>query len=187
MAILPLVIAPDERLNQPSATVTQVNDEVRALIRDMLETMYHNKGLGLAAVQVGVMKRIVVVDVAWGSPRYEGTEHEGKPGKPMTFINPEIIAESEEMMEFKEGCLSFPEHYSDVERPADVTVRYLDEQGKEQTLQASGILSVCLQHEIDHTNGVVFVDHISKLKRDMILRKLKKAKRLGLVSEEADE
>lgn len=186
MAILPLVIAPDERLNQPSATVEVVDDSVRTLIADMLETMYHNKGIGLAAVQVGVQKRVIVVDIEWGSPRYEGTEHENKPGKPMTFINPEIIEESEDLFKFKEGCLSFPEHYSDVERPAEVTVRYLDGQGNEQTARVRGLLSVCLQHEIDHTNGVVFVDHISKLKRDMILRKLKKAKRLGLTTEDAE-
>lgn len=187
MAILPLVIAPDPRLNLPSETVMQVDDGIRAIIRDMLETMYHSKGIGLAAVQVGIQKRIIVADVEWGSPRYAGTEHEGKPGKPIALINPEIIDESEEWMAFNEGCLSFPEYYSQVERPAEVTIRYLNEQGESKNLRAGGILSVCLQHEIDHTNGVVFVDHISKLKRDMILRKLKKAKRLGLVNADSEE
>lgn len=186
MAVLPLVIAPDERLNHPSERVEHINEEIRTLVADMLETMYHSKGIGLAAVQVGVQKRIVVIDVEWGSPRYEGTEHEGKPGKPMAFINPEIIEESDELFTFKEGCLSFPEHYSDVERPAEVTVRYQDEHGQSHTRRVRGLLSVCLQHEIDHTNGVVFVDHISKLKRDMIMRKLKKAKKLGYATTEEE-
>ena len=170
MAVLPLVIAPDERLNTPSKPVTVVDDSIRKLLDDMLDTMYANDGIGLAAVQVGVHKRCIVVDVA---VREGGRE-------PIKFVNPEIIRRSEEKNVFQEGCLSFPDQYSDVVRPSTVTVRYTDENGVEKTMEASEILATCLQHEIDHTNGVVFVDHISLMKRDMILRKLKKAKRLGL-------
>lgn len=172
MTILPLVIAPDERLNTPSAKVEQVDDSIRTLLNDMLETMYANDGIGLAAVQVGVHKRCIVVDVGI---------RDGKP-TPIKLVNPEIVTESEDYSVYNEGCLSFPDQFSDVERPAEVTIRYLDENGAPQTMQASGIMATCIQHEIDHTDGVVFVDHISGLKRDMIIRKLKKAKKLGLVS-----
>ena len=170
MAILPLVIEPDARLHIPSESVVRVDGAVRQLLSDMLETMYAHEGIGLAAVQVGVHTRCIVVDVAQREGRRE----------PMKLINPEIVEKSEAPSVFLEGCLSFPDQYSEVERPERVTVRYLDEQGAEKTLEAEGILATCLQHEIDHTNGIVFVDHISKLKRDMILRKLTKAKRLGL-------
>jgi peptide deformylase len=169
MAIRPLVIAPDERLLIPSTKVEMVDDAIRALLNDMLDTMYANDGIGLAAVQIGVHKRCIVVDVA---VREGGRE-------PMKFINPEIIENTEEDSVFTEGCLSFPDQYSDVVRPKGVRVRYLDEQGVQKTIEATDILATCLQHEIDHTNGIVFVDHISKMKRDIILRKLKKAKRLG--------
>lgn len=171
MAIRPLVIAPDERLLIPSATVDVVDDEVRALLNDMLETMYANDGIGLAAVQIGVHKRCIVVDVAVRDGKKE----------PMKFINPEVVTKADKDSIFAEGCLSFPDQYSEVVRPESVTVRYLDEHGVEKTIEASGILATCLQHEIDHTNGIVFVDHISSMKRDIILRKLKKAKRLGMV------
>ena len=181
MAVLPLVIAPDERLSQRSEPVKEVNDEIKKLAEDMLETMYANNGIGLAAVQVGVMKRVIVVDVEWGSSRYEGDDKETKPGKPIVLINPEIVGESDDISTYNEGCLSFPDQYSEVTRPEVVTIRYLDKDGKEQTKKVDGLLATCIQHEIDHINGVVFVDHISKLKRDMILRKLKKAKKLGSV------
>lgn len=171
MAIRPLVIEPDERLHIPSAKVEVVDDSVRALLDDMLETMYANDGIGLAAVQIGVHKRCIVVDVA---VRDGGRD-------PIKFINPEIVSATAQESVFTEGCLSFPDQYSDVVRPEAVTVRYLDENGVEKTIEATGILATCLQHEIDHINGIVFVDHISKMKRDMILRKLKKAKRLGFV------
>jgi peptide deformylase len=173
MAVLPLVIAPDERLNRPSVKVEVVDDSIRKLLSDMLETMYANDGIGLAAVQVGVHKRCIVMDVAIREGRHE----------PLKLVNPEIITESDDSSVYQEGCLSFPDQYSDVERPAAVTVKYLDEHGVEQTLKAEGIMATCIQHEIDHTNGVVFVDHISSLKRDMILRRLKKAKKLGVVGE----
>ena len=176
MAILPLVIAPDERLNTPSEPVKVVDDSIRKLLDDMLDTMYANDGIGLAAVQVGVHKRCIVVDLA---VRDGGRD-------PIKFINPEIIRKSEEKHMFQEGCLSFPDQYSDVIRPSSVTVRYLNEHGEQKEMEASELLATCLQHEIDHTNGVVFVDHISLMKRDMILRKLKKAKRLGLFAPEPE-
>ena len=173
MTIRPLVIEPDERLHIPSTKVDVVDDATRALLDDMLETMYANDGIGLAAVQIGVHKRCIVVDVA---VRDGGKE-------PIKLINPEIVVKSDNESVFTEGCLSFPDQYSDVVRPETVTVRYLDETGAEKTIEASGIMATCLQHEIDHINGIVFVDHISKMKRDIILRKLKKAKRFGLVDE----
>lgn len=183
MAVLPLVIAPDERLNQPSAPVEKFDDAIRKLCDDMLETMYANQGLGLAAVQVGVHKRIVVVDVGLGSARYrdamEEEEDAQRVRKPMRLINPEILEFSEEQRTFTEGCLSFPDNFSEVERPATITVQYQNEHGDRKLLQATGLLAICIQHEIDHTNGIVFVDHISKLKRDMILKRLRKQKKLG--------
>lgn len=172
MAVLPLIIAPDARLNKPSAIVDVVDDAVRKLLSDMLETMYANDGIGLAAVQVGVHLRCVVVDVAVREGRNE----------PIKLINPEIVDESPVISVFQEGCLSFPDQFSDVERPEAVTIKYLDETGAEKTMKADGIMATCIQHEIDHTNGVVFVDHISKLKRDMIHKKLTKAKKLGMFS-----
>ena len=176
MAILPLIIAPDERLNIPSKPVEVVDDSIRKLLNDMLETMYAADGIGLAAVQVGVHKRCIVVDIA---QRDGGKE-------PMKFINAEIVESAAEPSVYMEGCLSFPDQFSEVERPESVTVRYLDEHGVQKEFQASGLLATCLQHEIDHTNGIVFVDHISTLKRDMIIRKLKKAKKLGLISDHPD-
>lgn len=176
MTVLPLVIAPDDRLKIVSQPVTDINDSVRTLLADMLDTMYANEGIGLAAVQVGVHKRMIVIDIGV------------RVGKrtPIKLINPEIIGLSQDASVYNEGCLSFPDQFSQVERPATVSVRYKDELGNSKTLQADGILATCLQHEIDHMNGIVFVDHISALKRDMILRKLKKAKRLGLVNELPD-
>lgn len=173
MTIRPLVIEPDPRLHIPSKTVEAVDDSIRALLNDMLETMYANDGIGLAAVQIGVHLRCIVVDVA---VREGGRE-------PIKLINAEIVSHTAEQSVFKEGCLSFPDQYSDVTRPESVTVNYFDEEGAPQTLKATGILATCLQHEIDHTNGIVFVDHISKMKRDIIVRKLTKAKRLGLINE----
>ena len=173
MAIRPLVIAPDERLNIASQKVDVVDDSIRALLNDMLETMYANDGLGLAAVQIGVHKRCIVIDVAVRENRNE----------PMKLVNPEIITHSSDDNIFQEGCLSFPDQYSEVKRPESVVVRYLDENGVEKTIEANGILATCIQHEIDHINGIVFVDHISKMKRDMIIKKLKKAKKFGLIDE----
>jgi peptide deformylase len=173
MAVLPLVIAPDERLNRPSHKVEVFDDELRAFAKDLLDTMYANDGIGLAAVQVGVHKRVIAVDVA----RRDGGND------PQFYVNPEIIEEGEDISIYQEGCLSFPDQFSDVERPEGVKIRYQDLDGKEHTVEAHGILATCLQHEIDHTNGIVFVDHISKLKRDMIIKKLTKQKKLGMFSD----
>lgn len=177
MTILPLIIAPDPILNKPSAKVEVVDDSIRKLLADMLETMYANDGIGLAAVQVGVHKRCIVIDIAVREGRNE----------PMKLVNAEVIKKADQSNTFTEGCLSFPDQFSDVVRPESVTVRYLDETGAEKTIEATGILATCIQHEIDHTDGIVFVDHISSMKRDIILRKLKKAKRLGLVDAVPDK
>jgi peptide deformylase len=182
MAVLPLVIAPDERLNISSKTVDEVTPAIKKLADDMLETMYANQGIGLAAVQVGVHKRLIVVDVDWPSPRYDGDEEADKRArKPLILINPQVVSESSEMHLFNEGCLSFPDQYSEVERPEEAKIAYTDLQGNEQLLHAKGLLATCILHEIDHINGIVFVDHISKLKREMILKKLRKQKKLGTI------
>jgi len=167
MAVLPIVWAPDPILKKRCAEVAAVDDDVRRLLNDMLETMYDAPGIGLAAPQVGVDARVIVMDVA----------KEGAPPQPLKLINPEITAASEELSVYNEGCLSLPEHYADIERRARVTVRYLDDAGAERTLEADGLLATCVQHEIDHIDGVLFVDHLSKLKRDLILRKMRKAQK----------
>lgn len=169
MAILPILIAPDARLKTVSKAVDTVDDGLRALMDDMLETMYAAPGIGLAAIQVNVPKRVIVMDVA----------REGDAPDPRFFINPEIIWQSEEQAVFSEGCLSFPEMFDDVERPARIRLRYLDYAGKAQEEAADGLFAVCIQHEMDHLEGVLFVDHLSRLKRDAILRKLQKARRLA--------
>ena len=171
MAILPLIIAPDERLKTQSSPIESVDDDVRKLAADMFETMYHARGIGLAAVQVGILKRLLVADVTW-------REEEG-PGEQHVLINPEIVTGSEDLNVYKEGCLSFPDQFAEVTRPESVRVRYLDRDGKQQEKNFDGLLATCIQHEIDHLNGIVFVDHISPVKRDIILRKLKKLKKQG--------
>lgn len=163
MTVLPLVIAPDPRLAICSEPVEKVDDELRAFMDDMLETMYAEEGIGLAAVQVGVHKRILVMDL-----QIEGEK------KPVFVVNPEIIETSEELNEYEEGCLSFPEQRAKVIRPKRIKVKHLDYHGKEQVLECDELLATCIQHEMDHLNGVVFVDHVSKMRRDMILRKVKK-------------
>ena len=172
MAVLPLIIAPDPLLKQKSAPVKAVDDEVREALNDMLDTMYHSRGIGLAAVQVGMLKRMIVVDVDW-------RDEESLTRNPLKLINAEILWDSEEESIYNEGCLSFPDQFSEVTRPKEIKVAYLDEQGNKKELQATGLLATCIQHEIDHTNGITFVDHISRLKRDMILKRLKKAKERG--------
>ncbi len=172
MALLPIVIAPDPVLKKKSTAVDKVDDAVRTTLEDMLETMYGEGGIGLAAVQVGILKRMIVIDVSW-------RDEDSASRKPLKLINAEIVKDSEEESSYNEGCLSFPDHYSEVIRPTEVTVSYLDEQGKKQELHAIGLLATCIQHEIDHTNGITFVDHISRLKRDMIIKKLVKAKERG--------
>jgi peptide deformylase len=167
MAKLPIVIAPDAVLKTKAKPVERVDDRVRRLLDDMLETMYDAPGIGLAAPQVGVLERVVVIDVA----------EKDHPPSPMRIVNPEIVWSSEELSTYNEGCLSLPEHYADVTRPSRVRVRYLDETGTAREVEADGLLATCLQHEIDHLDGVLFIDRLSMLKRNMILRKLQKAKR----------
>ena len=167
MALLEIITAPDPRLKITAKPVAKVDAEVRRLMDDMLETMYHAFGIGLAAPQVGAAKRVLVIDVA----------RDGEPPTPMRFANPEVIWRSDTLMTVSEGCLSLPEHYADVERPDAVRVRYLDHENEIREIEAKGLLATCLQHEIDHLDGLLFVDHISALKRGMILRKLAKSKR----------
>ncbi len=169
MAILEILTAPDPRLRQVSAPVTVVDDGIRALMDDMLETMYEADGIGLAAIQVNVPKRVIVMDLA-------GEEDDPAP---VYFVNPEILDPAEETSLYQEGCLSVPEFFEEVERPVRCRVRYLDYHGAEQMLEAEGLLAICIQHEMDHLNGVLFIDHISRLKRDRIIRKLKKEQRLA--------
>jgi peptide deformylase len=165
MTIRPLIILPDPVLRQVSTKIEQVSDDIRSLADDMLATMYDAPGIGLAAIQVGVPKRMLVIDLS----------KEGEEKKPQVFINPEVLSVSDERSVYEEGCLSIPDYYAEVERPAKISVRHVDLQGKEQVLEAEGVLATCLQHEIDHLNGVLFIDHISRLKRDMVIRKFTKA------------
>ena len=169
MALRDIVVIPDSRLRLKSEPVKSVDKGVRALVDDMFETMYAAPGIGLAAIQIGVPQRVVTMDLA----KKEGEK------EPQVFINPEIVWASEEKSTYDEGCLSIPEYYEEVERPQMVKVKYLDLDGKAHEIEADGLLSTCLQHEIDHLNGVLFIDHISKLKRDMVMKKFKKAAKRG--------
>jgi peptide deformylase len=168
MALLPILTAPDPRLKLRAKPVPAVDDRIRRLMDDMLETMYAAPGIGLAAPQVGVASRIIVVDNA----------RDGEPPNPLKLANPEILWRSPELATYSEGCLSLPEHYADVTRPARIRLRYIDYQNELREVEMEGLLATCVQHEIDHLEGVLFVDHISPLKRNIILRKLAKAKRL---------
>ncbi len=167
MALLKIYTAPDPVLKKVAVPVDAVEDSIRQTLDDMLETMYAAPGIGLAAPQVGISLRMLVVDVM----QRDGVR------EPLKIINPEITWVSDEDSSYNEGCLSLPEHYADVVRPAAIRLKYLDEQGVEQSLEADGLLATCLQHEIDHLDGILFVDHISALKRNMILRKLLKARK----------
>ena len=165
MAVREIITVPNPLLKQVSAPVEGgVTDELRALMDDMLETMYEAPGIGLAAVQIGVPKRIIVMDLS----KEEGVK------EPRYFVNPEILWRSEETVPYEEGCLSVPEIYDQVERPAKVKIRYLDYQGKQIEEEAEGIYAVCIQHEMDHLEGVLFIDHLSRLKRDRAVAKVKK-------------
>jgi len=195
MAILPLVHIPDPVLRRVSKPVERVDDELRGFLDDMLATMYDAPGIGLAAVQVGEPLRIFTVDCSKraedeeeagdGKPiRESDAEDSTKPEEeerdPIFLINPEIVSFSDERSVYEEGCLSIPDYYADVERPAACTIKYIDRNGKDQVLEADGLLATVIQHEFDHLNGVLFVDHISKLKRDMVIRKFTKiAKQSG--------
>jgi peptide deformylase len=168
MATLPIIVAPDPRLKVISAPVEKVDRPVRKLMDDMLESMYGAPGVGLSAVQIGVAQRIIVIDVA----------KDPAPPAPLRLVNPERIWQSDEIAPAEEGCLSLPDHYAEVTRPTAVKVRYLDEHGKVQTIDAEGLLGTVIQHEMDHLEGILFVDHLTSLKRSIILRKLIKTKRL---------
>jgi peptide deformylase len=168
MAIRPILTAPDPRLKVVSEPVAKVDAEVRTLVDDMIETMYGADGIGLAAIQVGVPKRILVMDI---------DQKDGKKN-PKAYINPKILWASEEMATFEEGCLSVPEIWDEVERPAKIRAEYLDRDGKRHEIEAEGLFATCLQHEMDHLEGILFVDHLSKLKRSMAMKKLQKAKKL---------
>jgi len=174
MAILPIIVAPDPRLKIKCKPVDRVDAEIARLMDDMLETMHEAPGIGLAAPQVGVDKRVIVLDVA----------RRDEAPNPIRMANPELVAASETLVGHDEGCLSLPEHYAEVIRPARVAVRYLDEHDRRQEIEADGLLAVCVQHEMDHLDGILFVDHISALKRNMILRKLRKAKKIGTLAAE---
>ncbi len=165
MTIRPLVYLPDPRLRLKSEPVRRIDDSLRALVKDMFHTMYEAPGIGLAAVQIGVLKRVVTIDLS----RKEET------AAPMVFLNPVIVSSSETRRIHEEGCLSIPEYYGEVERPADVRVRYKGLDGAVMEIDAEGVLATCLQHEIDHLNGVLFIDYLSKLKRDRVTKKFAKA------------
>jgi peptide deformylase len=167
MTIRPLIILPDPVLREVSKPVERVDEDVRKFAGDLLETMYDAPGIGLAGIQVGEPLRMLVIDLA----------KEGEPKAPQVFINPEIVSRGDERSVYEEGCLSIPDYYAEVERPARVRVKYVDLDGKEREVEAEGLLATCLQHEIDHLNGVLFIDHISKLKRDMVVRKFRKLAR----------
>jgi len=179
MAVLPLIIAPDPRLKKISAPVGQdnINDTLRSFMDDLLETMYACNGLGLAAIQVGVEKRILVMDIAQGSIRYDGTHDADATPDPLFMIDPEIVWQSDDKFRFEEGCLSFPAQFAEVERPAKVRVKFFDYYGTEREMAFEKLASVCVQHEIDHLNGITFVEYVSKMKRNVIMRKLEKFKK----------
>lgn len=172
MAIRPIIEVPDPLLRQKSTPVETVDDDIRSLIADMFETMYEAPGIGLAAIQVGVPKRILVIDLQ------EPAEEGGEPVKdPRVFINPEILDSSDQEVPYTEGCLSVPDQYAEVDRPDRIRARWLDEKGEQHEADIEGLLATCLQHEMDHLEGILFIDHLSRLKREMILKKLAKQRK----------
>ena len=193
MTIRTIIEVPDKRLKNISAPVEAVNDDTRALMDDMLETMYGANGIGLAAIQVGVAQRIIVMDLSPSATRDEDADDgEGREDRydlsaledegPRYFVNPEIVWTSDEINNYQEGCLSVPGFYDDVERPAQCRVTFLDYDGVARELACDGLLATCIQHEMDHLNGIVFLDHLSRLKRQMVLKKLRKAERDALAA-----
>ena len=167
MSFKKILIEPDPILRKKSIPLEQVDDSVKKLMDDMLATMYQEPGIGLAAIQVGILKRIVVIDIS--------KEKEKK--DPLFLVNPQIINRSKETSIYEEGCLSLPGQFAEIERPSDCLIKYVDYNGKEKELQASGLLATCIQHEVDHLNGILFIDYLSKLKKDMIIKKLIKHKK----------
>ena len=172
MRKLDIITLPDSLLRSRSLPVERIDDELRGFLDQMLETMYAAPGIGLAAVQVAIPRRVVTIDVSQ-------REDKDAPAAPLFLINPEIVWSSDERAAAEEGCLSIPEYFAEVERPAKVRVTYLDREGKRQELEAEGILAICLQHEIDHLDGTLFIDHLSKLKRDMVIKKFTKQTRVS--------
>ena len=162
-----ILLEPDPILRKKCQPIENVDDELRKLMKDMLETMYKAPGIGLAAIQVGILKRVVVVDIS----KDDQEKH------PLFFVNPEITYRSKETSVYEEGCLSLPGQFAEIERPAKCHLKYIDFNGKEKKLKADGLLSTCIQHEVDHLNGVLFIDYLSKLKKDMIIKKLIKHKK----------
>jgi len=172
MTVLTILEVPDPGLRAVASPVSEVDDSIRATLADMFETMYAARGIGPAAIQVGIEKRLVVIDLQ--EPEEEG----GEPvRKPVAFVNPELLWVSDELAVYNEGCLSIPEQYAEVARPARCRVKWLDGDGKPHEQEMDGLMATCIQHEIDHLNGVLFTDHISRLKRDMIMKKLAKARK----------
>jgi peptide deformylase len=165
MALRDIITLPDPRLRLVSKPVDRIDDSIRRLVADMFETMYEAPGIGLAAIQIGEPVRVITMDLA----------RKDEPKQPQTYINPEILWSSEERATYEEGCLSIPEYYEEVERPAQVKIRYLDLESVSREASAEGLLATCLQHEIDHLNGVLFIDHLSKLKRSRVIKKFAKA------------
>ena len=178
MAKLPMILLPDPILRQRSLPVERVDDNLRRLADDMLETMYEAPGIGLAAIQVGVQRRLITMDL---QQRDEGDDPEAPaPRRPIVLVNPEIVATSEEPNVYEEGCLSIPDYYAEVERPAAITVRWTDLNGKQHEQSGDGLFATCVQHEIDHLDGTLFIDHLSRLRRDRVVRKfVKLAKEAG--------
>ena len=186
MAILPIITAPNPLLKKTSLPVTKIDNDLQKLMDNMLATMYSQKGVGLAAVQVGVLKRVIVMDIEYSIDECDGGDHHHHHNindhisghisgqKPMFLVNPQIIKSSKEDSIFFEGCLSFPDIRADICRPKTVTIKYLDYNGLEQILEANDLLATCVQHEIDHLNGIMFIDYLSKLKQEIIIKKLKK-------------
>jgi peptide deformylase len=165
MAVRDIITLPDKRLRLVSKPVGKIDEDVRRLVDDMLDTMYAAPGIGLAAIQIGVPKRVITMDLA----------KKDEPRNPLVFINPQILWTAEERATYEEGCLSIPEYYEEVERPAQVRVGFLDRDGAAREVEADGLFATCIQHEIDHINGVLFIDHISKLKRSRVIKKFAKA------------
>ncbi len=162
-----IIIEPDPILRKESSPIEQVDDELRNLLDEMLKTMYSASGIGLAAVQIGILKRLIVIDIS----------KEDQSKNPIFLVNPEITFKSKNTSVYEEGCLSLPGHFAEIERPAECKVNYIDYNGQKKELQANGLLATCIQHEIDHLNGILFVDYLSKLKKDMIIKKLIKQKK----------
>ncbi|MGI9392050.1 MAG: peptide deformylase [Parvibaculales bacterium] len=175
MAICEILTIPDTRLKKISSPVPEVNDGIREIMQDMQDSLYNANGIGLAAIQIGVALRIILIDLEKGK--------HGEGGNPLFFINPEIVNASEEMASYREGCLSAPDLYEDVERPAFCSVRYLDEQGVAQEMECDELMATCIQHEMDHLEGIMFIDHLSELKRERLLKKHEKRKQQKAVAD----